>query len=256
MTAFEDHFTPVSDGYRRHRPGYPPELFDWLAAHAPHRRLAWDCATGTGQAARELARLFDRVQATDASAAQITRAAPVPGVRFAVAPAEASGLPGESVALITVAQALHWFNLEAFYAEARRVLSPGGLIAVWSYGLIRTGAPALDAALLGFHDMDMGPWWPEERRHVVTGYRDLAFPFETLDPPAFTMECHWNLAQIMGYLGTWSAVARCRQATGTDPLAALRARLLPCWGDPAVPRTVRWPLGLRVGRAGSDGSHA
>jgi SAM-dependent methyltransferase len=256
MTAFEDHFSPVSDGYRRHRPGYPPELFDWLAARAPHRRLAWDCATGTGQAARELARHFDRVQATDASAAQIARAAPVAGVHFAVAPAEASSLPGETVALVTVAQALHWFNLDAFYAEVQRVLSPGGLIAVWSYGLVRTGTPAVDAALLDFHDAEMGAYWPEERRHVVTGYRDLPFPFETLDAPAFAMQCHWNLEQLMGYLGTWSAVARCRQATGTNPLEALRARLLPCWGDPRAMRIVRWPLALRAGRAGSVGTHA
>jgi SAM-dependent methyltransferase len=256
MTAFEDHFSPVSDGYRRHRPGYPPELFAWLAEHAPHRRLAWDCATGTGQAAGALACHFDRVHATDASAAQINKAPEMPGVTFAVAPAEASGLPDESVALVTVAQALHWFNLDAFYAEVRRVLSPGGIVAAWSYGLIRTGTPALDALLRGFHDADMAPYWPDERRHVITGYRDLPFPFETLDAPAFAMACHWNLDQLTGYLATWSAVARCREATGTDPLEALRARLLPCWGDPQSVRTVHWPLALRAGRADSGGSHA
>jgi SAM-dependent methyltransferase len=256
MSGFTDHFAAVSDGYRRHRPGYPPELFAWLADRAPHRRLAWDCATGTGQAARELARHFDRVEATDASAAQIRKARPCDGVVFRVAPSEAGGLGDHSVSLVTVAQALHWFNVEAFYGEVRRVLSAGGLIAVWSYGLVRTGEPAIDASLAAFHDTELGSYWPPQRRHVVNGYRDLPFPFDTLDTPGFTMQRHWNLEQLTGYLGTWSAVARCREATGTEPLDALRRRLAPLWEDPAAVRAVRWPLTLRVGRAGSGPSHA
>ncbi|OOG28087.1 SAM-dependent methyltransferase [Thioalkalivibrio denitrificans] len=256
MSDFKDHFAPVSDAYGRHRPGYPPELFDWLAGLAPHRRLAWDCATGTGQAAGELSRHFDEVRATDASARQIDTAEPRPGVTFAVAPAEASGLPDHSAALVTVAQALHWFNTDAFYAEVCRVLSSGGVIAVWSYGLLETGDARIDAALLSFHDADMGPYWPPERRHVVNGYRDLAFPFQQLDTPEFAMQCHWNLEQLTGYLGTWSAVARCRDATGEDPVERLRSRLDPIWGDLARVRQVRWPLALRVGRVPSAAAHA
>jgi SAM-dependent methyltransferase len=256
MSDFTDHFAPVSGDYRRHRPMYPPELFDWLAGVVPHHRLAWDCATGTGQAAGELTRHFDQVVATDASPHQIAMAEAHPGVTFAVAPAESSGLSDHSVALVTVAQALHWFNLDAFYAEVRRVLSPGGVVAVWSYGLIRTGDTPIDAALDAFHDTDMGPYWPPERRHVVNGYRDLAFPFHTLDTPDFAMLCRWNLQQLTGYLGTWSAVARRREATGEDPLEALRERLGPLWGDAACAREVCWPLSLRVGRIPGDVSHA
>lgn len=256
MNGFTDHFAPVSDEYGRHRPGYPPALFAWLAGLVPHHRLAWDCATGTGQAACLLVRHFDRVVATDASVQQIDKAGSCPGVEFRVAPAEASGLSGHSVALVTVAQALHWFNLDAFFSETRRVLSPGGVIAAWSYGLIRTGDARIDAVLDAFHDTDMHPYWPPERCHVVNGYRDLDFPFPLLEAPALDMQCAWNLDRLMGYLGTWSAVARCRDATGQDPLEPLRERLASLWGDPAQARSVRWPLALRVCRVPAGPGHA
>ncbi len=256
MTSFTDHFAPVAADYGRHRPGYPPALFAWLASLVPHQALAWDCATGTGQAARGLAEHFQRVLATDASNAQIRAAEAVPGVDYRVAPATECPADDGSVALVTVAQALHWFNGDPFHRELRRVLSPAGLLAAWSYGRLETGEPALDALLRALHDETLGPWWPSERRHVLNGYRDLALPFEPLETPDFAMHCHWNLPQLLGYLSTWSAVARCRQATGQDPLADLAAALAARWGDPEQSRTVRWPLSLRVTRASGAPAHA
>jgi len=212
--------------------------------------LAWDCATGTGQAACELARRFNRVVATDASAAQIAVATPCPAVEYRTAPAEQSGLGDASVDLITVAQALHWFDLDAFYYEVRRVLKPGGLLAVWTYGVFGTeggaGGEAVQKLLHSFYYDTVRPYWPPERRHVENGYADLAFPFEPVTAPAFSMAVEWRLADLVGYLRSWSATARFREAKGTDPVLLLEQQLSGLWGEGQ--RRILWPLSIRAGR--------
>lgn len=247
MTEFKDHFSALATDYASFRPRYPARLFADLAAVAPGLDLAWDCATGSGLGAEGLATHFAAVVATDASAAQIAAAQGPENVRFAVAPAEASGLPAGSVDLILVAQAAHWFDLPAFYAEAARVLKPGGVLALLTYTGVRIN-PRLDPVLTEFHQVIVGPYWPPERAHVENDYRTLPFPWSELDFPAQEMTADWTLGQLMGYLGTWSATARYRELTGRDPLPALRAHLLPLWGDPGQALTVRWPLPLRIGR--------
>lgn len=247
MTEFKDHFSALAADYASYRPRYPARLFADLAAVAPARDVAWDCATGNGQAAEGLAVHFSAVVATDASATQIAAAHGPGNVRFAVAPAEASGLPDGSVDLILVAQAAHWFDLPAFYAEAARVLKPGGVLALLTYTGVRI-SPSLDPLLRDYHQVIVGPYWPPERAHVEADYRTLPFPWPELDFPGQEMTAEWTLDQLIGYLGTWSATARYREQTGKDPLPALRARLLPLWGDPGQPLTVRWPLPLRIGR--------
>jgi SAM-dependent methyltransferase len=249
---FADHFSSMARDYAAARPTYPPALFDWLASVAPGRRSAWDCAAGNGQATLELARCFDAVTATDASAEQIGAAPAHPRVSYRVAPAEATGLPDGSVDLITVAQALHWLDVDAFYAEARRVLVPGGVLAVWCYGLQRLDDPIIDALLAHFYGEVVGPFWAPERRLVETGYRTLAFPFEELSPAPFEMAVDWSPAQLTAYIGTWSATARFRCERGYDPVAALAAELAPLWGSSDGRRRVRWPLSLRVGRRRSS----
>jgi len=246
-SAFPDHFSSVADRYAQFRPGYPSALFTWLATVAPATDRVWDCATGSGQAAVRLAAHFRQVIATDASANQIASAEPRPNIDHRTAPAEESGLADGSVDLITVAQALHWFDLTGFYREARRVLRPGGAIAVWSYGLL-TVSPQIDAVVTNLYAETLAGDWPFERRHVESGYADLPFPFEPLEAPPFAMEAEWALTDLMGYLGTWSAVRRHRERTGCDPLAAVARGLRDIWGDPEQPRLVRWPLALRVGR--------
>lgn len=247
MSGFKDHFSSASDRYAAYRPDYPTALYDWLAGLCAAHDLAWDCATGNGQAAVGLAQHFRRVIATDASAEQIRHAQPHPGVGYRVAPAEASTLDTASVDLVAVAQAAHWFDLPRFYAEVARVLKPGGLIALWGYGrLVLPGD--LDAPFLRFYAETIGPYWPAERALIDDGYRSLDFPFAEIGAPAFFIEVEWTLDRLLGYVSTGSAVKRFQTAQGHDPLPALRAELARAWGDAATPRRLAWPLFLRCGR--------
>ena len=248
MTRFSDHFGKVAGRYADFRPTYPAELFDWLARECSAHERVWDCGCGNGQASVALAAHFAQVHATDASAGQIEHATPHPQVSYSVAPASASGLPDASADLITVAQALHWFADDSFYDEAKRVLKPGGLLAAWSYGMIAVDGDAVNDAIQHFYHQVIGPYWPPERHHVETGYRELPFPFKRISTPALAMQVAWPLPQLLGYLGSWSASARYREATGTDAVEALGQVLLGCWGDPARPRTVSWPLAILAGR--------
>ncbi len=254
--SFKDHFSTGSPDYAAFRPTYPPALFAWLAGLCKEPERAWDCATGSGQAARELAQHFKHVIATDASAEQIRAAVAVPGLEYRIAQAETSGLQDDSVDLITVAQAVHWFDLERFYAEARRVLHPGGVIALWCYDrLVLPGA--MDQALERFYAHTIGPYWPPERALVDDHYRNLTFPFDELPAPHFAIELSWSLPRLIAYLSTWSAVKRYIAAKGLNPLPALEAELAALWctgpdasqdcvGDGAL--SLAWPLFLRVGR--------
>ncbi len=245
--SFADHFSGHADRYRQHRPTYPAELFEFLAAAAPTRQLAWDVGTGSGQAALDLARWFAAVIATDASSEQIAHAPRHPKVRFITAPAERSSLAAGSVDLVTVAQALHWFDRERFYAEVRRVARPGAILAVWCYELQQVSAE-VDAVVEHFYRQVVGPYWPPERLLIEAGYQTIAFPFEGLPAPPFQMSASWSLSDVLGYLGTWSAVKRYREALGSDPLPALGQALRAVWGAAESRRPVRWPLRLRVGR--------
>jgi len=244
--AFKDHFSGQSAAYQRYRPDYPEALFDWLARIAPERSLALDVATGNGQAAVALAAHFDAVIATEPSAAQLASARPHSRVTYRLEPAEAISLESGSADLVVVAQAAHWLDWPRFTAEAARVLRPGGVLAIWSYGNCEV-TPGIDRLLADFFRDVVGPWWPRERRHVEEGYRDLALPFPLLATPDFTMDTCWNAAAMLGYLDTWSAVRRCRARTGRDPLAVIAAPLAAAWG--AGSREMRWPLTLRAGRA-------
>jgi SAM-dependent methyltransferase len=247
MTQFPDHFSGHSTDYASFRPGYPDALFAWLASIAPTTTLVWDCATGSGQAAIGLARHFEQVIATDASAQQIAKAAHAPNVAYRVASAEACGLDDAAVDLVTVAQAVHWFRREAFYAEARRVLRPDGVLAVWTYGLA-TVEPEVDEIVRYLYGDVVGPYWDFERKLVDGGYRELEFPFEEIKAPHFDMMAAWSLDHLLGYLRTWSAVKRYQREQGKDPVDAAAPALLRAWGARDDARTVRWPLFLRVGR--------
>ncbi|HTV02573.1 MAG TPA: methyltransferase domain-containing protein [Luteitalea sp.] len=246
---FQDHFGAVSRRYAVARPTYPDELFAWLATAAPVRRRAWDCGAGSGQASVALAAHFDEVVATDASAGQLAEAITHPRVVYRVAPAEASGLEDASVDLVTVAQALHWFPVDAFYAEVRRVARPGAVISAWTYAAFTIASPEADAIVRTYHYETMADWWPPERMLVENGYRDVPFPFERIDVPAFLMQTSWTLAQVTAYLRSWSATARYAAAhCGADPVASVEAQLRDVWGDPSTPLSVTWPLTVLAGR--------
>lgn len=243
---FKDHFSGGSDAYERYRPGYAPELYAWLAAESPGRRLAVDVATGNGQAALGLARHFDAVIACDASAAQLAAARGHERIEYRHERAEALSLPAQSVDLLVAAQAAHWFDWPAFCTEARRVLRPGGVFAIWSYGLFVV-TPRIDQLIADFSRDVVGPYWPRERRHVEEGYRELVPPFPAIAPPAFAMRADWDCESALGYLGTWSAVLRYRVRCGRDPLELVAEPLADAWG--VGPRALAWPLALRVARA-------
>ena len=246
--AFSDHFAPVANRYADFRPTYPPALFEWLASLVPRHDLAWDCAAGSGQASVDLAKHFERVVATDASQAQIDAATPHPRIEYRVAPAEASGLTDASTDLITVAQAMHWFDCPRFFAEVRRVLRPNGALAVWTYGVLAVEGHQVDAQVQHFYRDTVGPYWPAERVHVETGYRTLPFPFAEISAPPFNMEASWTLTELLGYFRSWSATGRFAAANGYDPVTSLEQQLLPLWVHPEQQRRVSWPLSLRVGR--------
>ncbi len=246
--SFKDHFSTQAATYAKARPTYPAALFVELARLAPGWTLAWDAGTGNGQAAVALAAHFEQVVATDPSAAQLAQAVAHPRVSYHAAGETAPMLAAGSVDLITVAQAAHWFDRPRFYAEARRVLRPGGVIALWTYGLSEV-TPEIDAVVHRFYAGTVGPYWPPERHHPETGYRELDFEFPEERFPAAAMELEWILLEFTHYLRSWSAVARFIKANGFDPVAALEAELAPLWGPAA--RRVAWPLAGRLGRVGN-----
>ncbi len=246
-----DHFSDLAEAYARHRPRYPPALYDWLGEQSPGRRAAWDCATGNGQAALELARRFERVEATDVSPTQLARAPAHPRIAYREAPGEASGIAAGSVDLVTVAQAAHWLDLPRFFAEVERVARPGAVLAIWGYLMLRTGVEDLDAAIGQFFSATVGAYWPPGRELLDAGYRDFEFPFPEIAAPRFTMAATWSLAGLQGYLSSWSAVDRYRKALGIDPVPPFVVEIAPLWGEPTESKTVSWPLALRVARLSS-----
>ncbi|HEX4966184.1 MAG TPA: class I SAM-dependent methyltransferase [Thermoanaerobaculia bacterium] len=245
--SFKDHFSGHASVYASFRPGYPPALFDFAASLPNRHGLAWDCATGNGQATAGLAERFERVIATDASAEQLSHAAPHPRVEYRQALAEASGLGDGEVDLITVATALHWFDFDRFYAEVNRVLAPGGALVAWAYNLARV-SPELDVLIDRLGREIVGPYWPPERRWVDEEYRTLPFPFDEVEVPALWIEEQWDFSRFVPYFSTWSATNRYRKATGHDPLEEVGEEMERAWGDPSQVRTVRWPIMMRAGR--------
>ncbi len=249
--TYPDHFSASAAAYARFRPHYPDALFDWLGTISPARNRAWDCATGSGQAAIPLARRFRMVIASDASLAQLNSADGTILQRVASV-AEVAPIRTSSLDLVTVAQALHWFALPRFFAEVARCLVPGGVLAVWTYSLCRI-EPDIDAILREFYDHTLAGCWPQERGMVDSGYATLDLPFTTIPPPSFAMSVEWNLDALLGYVGTWSAVRQYQARHAADPMPGIRGRLLPSWGDADRVRLIRWPLSLRAGRAAGGG---
>lgn len=252
---FADHFSGHADDYARYRPTYPAALFQYLADCCAAHDLAWDCATGNGQAARMLANHFDHVVATDASAEQIAATSARTRVTYGVARARESSLNDATADLVTVAQALHWLDPQPFYAEVRRVLKLTGVFAAWTYGLFHVApedpvAADANALIETFYRDRVGPYWPPERRHIEAKYQSLPFPFDEWSTPDFTMETRWTLREVLGYLRTWSATQRYIDEHQRDPINAADWRA--AWGDPDTKHTLQWPLHLRAGRAAGD----
>ena len=246
--SFKDHFSGHARAYATHRPVYPPALADWLAAIAPARHAAWDCGCGSGQLTVLLAEYFEQVTGTDASQEQVNNAMPHPRVEYRTAPAENSRLPAASFDLIVAAQAAHWFDMPRFNAEAQRVARPGAAVVLVAYELQHI-APIIDAVILAFYGGALEDYWPPERRHIENGYATLEFPFAPIPAPQIEIALDWTCEEFLAYVDTWSATRRLEKARGRRDFEQFAGALRGVWGDPAVLRTVRWPLAIRAGRA-------
>ena len=242
----KDLFSTQAADYARFRPRYPRALFEYLSSLCTSHERAWDCGTGSGQAAVALTPFFDRVVATDPSSAQLERAELHPKVEYRQVSAESSELKSHCVDLVTVAQAFHWFDQPRFFKEVRRVLRPGGVLALWTYPLSQV-TPAVDRVVLKLYAEILGPYWEPERSLVESGYSGIEFPFVDIASPAFTMEEHWSLDQLRGYLGTWSALQAYQRQKGSNPLSLIDAELASAWGGAGI-KGIRWPLAVKVGR--------
>jgi ubiquinone/menaquinone biosynthesis C-methylase UbiE len=244
---FRDHFSSRAALYSRYRPRYPRALFSWLAGLVSQHGLVWDCATGSGQAATGLAEYFRNVVATDASETQISMAKPHPSIEYRVASAYDSGLADGSVDLVTVAQAIHWLDQDAFYAEAKRVLTGEGAIAVWGYGDPIIEDDVLNRIVNEYNRGTIEACWKPERRQLLDGLRTISFPFREIEAPVLELECDWTLAELAGYMRSWSATAAYAAEHGGDPVAPVEAALAGHWGKPDARRRVTWPLHIRAG---------
>lgn len=241
-SAFKDHFSKHAKTYSDFRPTYPEKLFDYIVSLLSKKNLAWDCATGNGQAALALSEKFAKVIATDGSKDQIDNAIHKKNIEYRVAFAEASGLKKESVDLLTVAQALHWFNFDDFFKEADRVLKHKGVLAVWSYGLFNI-SPEIDNIVLKLYSNTLKDFWPPERKHVEEKYQSINFPYAPIITPSFFMEKTWSPEQIQGYLSSWSSVQKFIGANGYNPVQELSSELNKYLNST---NTVKWPLNLKV----------
>lgn len=246
---FKDHFSEDSVGYKYYRPTYPDELFSYLSSISTGHERAWDCATGTGQSAIQLVGYYRKVIATDASKSQIEQAEKRDGISYRVSAAENSSLECNSVDLISVSQALHWFDIEAFSKEVNRVLKPGGLLAVWTYNLMSV-SDKIDERINYLYQTVLEGYWPKERALVEEGYKSVELPFKELQPPAFRMAARWNLNQLLGYLGTWSAAKAYERQVGDGPIQRIYHDLLSAWGEPNELKPITWPLNVRLWKKG------
>lgn len=246
MSAAANWFDRGGGDYARYRPEYPPELARYLAGIAPGLARAVDAGCGTGQLTRLLGAEFESVIGIDPSADQIAHAMPAPHVRYLCAPAEAMPVADGSADLVTAAQAAHWFDLPAFYAEARRIAADDAILALISYGVLRMdGAPG--QRFDRFYRDEIRPWWPPERRLVDDGYREIPFPFPEREALQMAIRAMWPLDTFLGYVATWSAVRRAREAGRTHILERFAADISRLWGDPGETRAILFPIAMRIG---------
>lgn len=242
-----DHFNTESKQYQQFRPDYPDALYQFLATLTPRKSCIWDCATGSGQAALALVKYFDRVIATDINRGQLDAAPSHQGVYYLCCPAEKTPLSAQSIDMVTVAQALHWFDFDLFYQEVQRVCKPSAYFAAWCYTLIRINSD-IDSLIDKLYTNILGEYWPVERRYIDEEYRTIPFPFEVINTPGFTIEKEINFDELIGYLLTWSGLKEYQSKKKSDPMKLLVEELAEAWGASEKKYLVHWPIHLRVGR--------
>lgn len=242
----KDNFSIQSDNYAKYRPAYPLEFFDYLNAIVPTKQNAWDCGTGNGQVAYELAKTFDRVFATDISQSQIDNALQADNIKYSVQPAEKTAFEDGQFDLIVIAQAIHWFDFDKFYREVRRTAKENALIGVIGYGRIAI-SEQIDPIITDFYEHVIGAYWDKERKYIDENYATIPFPFKEIETPDFVNHLQWTLEHLVGYLSTWSAVKHFIKQHGYSPIGKLQSQIEPHWGKEEI-REAAFPLLLRIGQ--------
>lgn len=242
----KDYFSRQSKAYAAFRPTYPAGLYDFIFREMKVQEMAWDCGTGNGQVARHLSTYFKKVFATDISGQQLANAPRKENIEYSISSAEQTYFPSHQMDLITVAQAIHWFDLDKFYQEVRRVSKPDGLLAVWCYSLVSINSK-VDAIIGDFYTNTVGPYWDAARLVVEDEYRTIPFPFAEIKTQPFTIDLDWTLDQLCGYISSWSATQKYREVKGVDPVVALRNMLENHW-VPATTKAIQFPVFMRLGR--------
>jgi hypothetical protein len=241
----KDNFSTQAGLYAQYRPTYPLELFEYVVSFISNKNTAWDCGTGNGQSALVLSGYFKKVIATDISSKQIDNAEKAPNIFYSVQPAENTNLETNSVDLVTVAQAIHWFDFEKFYTEVKRVASKNAFIAVWTYSLLNIN-DSIDQLIRNYHFNFLGSYWDAERKYVDDQYKNIPFPFEKINVPPFNIEVNWSIEDLEGYLNTWSALQKYIKVNDANPVPDLIHLLKPYWG-PAAKRKIIFPIHLLLG---------
>lgn len=246
MSSFKDLFSVQASNYAKYRPNYSEELFKYLSSLTEQHKLAWDVGCGNGQASVELAKFYKLVAATDPSAKQIEAGIPKNNIQYTVGSAESSHLNNQSVDLITVAQAFHWFKQPQFFAEVQRVTKPKAVLAIWCYELAQVNAE-VDAKVMELYEGVLGSYWEKERKLVEEGYRNEKIPFDEIKAPQFKLHADWSLDHLVGYFSTWSALQTYIKKNGVNPLENFYPELKKIWGSDAA-KPITWNLSLRVFR--------
>jgi len=241
----KDNFSKQASLYAIYRPRYPRALFDFIVGFSAEKKFAWDCATGNGQSATELSGYFENIYATDISKKQIEEAVKKENIFYTVEPAEKTGIADGIIDLVTVSQALHWFDFDKFYREVKRVSKPAGIIAVWTYSLLQIDT-ITDALIREYHFETLKDYWDKERKYVDDGYESIPFPFNNISAPAFSIEVNWNLQDLEGYLNTWSAVQKFITINKYNPIPLLILEIKKNW-QPADYRKIIFPIHLKMG---------
>jgi ubiquinone/menaquinone biosynthesis C-methylase UbiE len=241
----KDNFSKQSVEYAKYRPVYPQQLYDFILSNVDNKQTAWDCGTGNGQAAKELANIFDKVYATDISHKQIENAIREDNIFYSVQPAEQTNFADNSFDLITVAQALHWFQFDDFYREVKRVAKPDALFAAWTYSLLRI-SKEIDPLIETHHFNTLGKYWDAERKYVDQEYRNIPFPFTKIDTPVFSIEYEWTTEELKGYLNTWSGLQKFIAVNQYNPVDGLIIHIKSLWKQEKM--KIHFPLHLLMGR--------
>jgi len=239
-------FAIESEQYARFRPTYPTELVELIVSLSPNLYSAWDVACGNGQLTHELSKYFEHVIGTDISQEQLDIAIKNENIQYKVESSAQSSLEKNSIDLITVAQAIHWFEFDSFYTEVKRVAKPDAIIAILGYELLSI-SKEIDDCIIDFYTKTLNGYWDERRKYIDEQYSTIPFPFEEMKIPHYSCKLQWNREDLLGYLSTWSAVKKYMKDTGNDAIEIIKPHIYSMW-EVNQERKVTIPIITKIAR--------